>query len=102
MFCWAWVPAAVPAHESQAAACLPLLTAGAAAAPLARLHVRTANDFYVNTSCLLASPHFHVLQEPRLRRLHVRTANDIKMDPERPEYHRAIAHWARPGGFMGR
>ncbi|KAI7845411.1 hypothetical protein COHA_001116 [Chlorella ohadii] len=37
-------------------------------------------------------------QEPRLRRIHVRTANDIKMDPERPEYHRAIAHWARPVG----
>lgn len=40
-------------------------------------------------------------QEPRLRRLHVRTANDIKMDPERPEYHRAIAHWARPGECAG-
>lgn len=36
-------------------------------------------------------------QEPRLRRLHVRTAMPIKMDPERPEYHRAVAHWARPG-----
>lgn len=41
-------------------------------------------------------------QEPRLRRLHVRTANDIKMDPERPEYHRATAHWARPGGLAAR
>jgi hypothetical protein len=38
------------------------------------------------------------LQEPRLRRVHVRTAMGIKMDPERPEYHRAVAHWARPGG----
>lgn len=37
-------------------------------------------------------------QEPRLRRLHVRTAMPIKMDPERPEYHRAVAHWARPAG----
>ncbi|KAL4436361.1 hypothetical protein ABPG77_009923 [Micractinium sp. CCAP 211/92] len=37
-------------------------------------------------------------QEPRLRRLHVRTAMPIKMDPERPEYHRAVAHWARPEG----
>ncbi|PSC71843.1 Molybdopterin biosynthesis CNX1 [Micractinium conductrix] len=37
-------------------------------------------------------------EEPRLRRLHVRTAMPIKMDPERPEYHRAVATWARPEG----
>lgn len=33
------------------------------------------------------------LQEPRLRRVHARLAQDIKMDPARPEYHRAVARW---------
>ena len=31
--------------------------------------------------------------DPGLRRIHVRLAGDIKMDPERPEYHRAIVRW---------
>lgn len=40
--------------------------------------------------------------DPTLRRVHVRTAGDIKMDPERPEYHRAIARWAlAPGAEEG-
>lgn len=34
--------------------------------------------------------------DPRLRRVHVYTASPIKMDPERPEYHRAILRWV-PG-----
>jgi gephyrin len=36
--------------------------------------------------------------DPSLRRVHVRTASDLKMDPERPEYHRAVARWALPPG----
>ena len=47
---------------------------------------------------LLLSPRPLPPQEPRLRRVHVRTGMAIRQDPERPEYHRAIAHWARPGG----
>lgn len=35
------------------------------------------------------------LQEPRLRRVHARTQTAIKLDPERPEYHRASLHWHR-------
>uniref|UniRef100_A0A7S0UQY7 Molybdopterin biosynthesis protein CNX1 n=1 Tax=Polytomella parva TaxID=51329 RepID=A0A7S0UQY7_9CHLO len=31
---------------------------------------------------------------PELRRIHVRIQNDIKMDPERPEYHRVQIAWA--------
>jgi gephyrin len=31
--------------------------------------------------------------DPSLRRIHVRLAGDFKMDPERPEYHRAVVHW---------
>lgn len=37
-------------------------------------------------------------QEPALRRVHARTSMAIRMDPERPEYHRAVAHWARRPG----
>ena len=33
------------------------------------------------------------LQEPMLRRVHARTTSAIKLDPERPEYHRAALHW---------
>jgi hypothetical protein len=59
--------------------------------------------FYILPSSALTNfqPNTNFPQEPRLRRVHVRTAMDIKMDPERPEYHRAIAHWARPGGGPG-
>ncbi|KAF5838303.1 MoaB/Mog domain-containing protein [Dunaliella salina] len=32
---------------------------------------------------------------PGLRRVHVRLANDIKMDPERPEYHRATLQYSK-------
>jgi len=32
---------------------------------------------------------------PGLRRVHVRLANSIKMDPERPEYHRAMLQYGR-------
>lgn len=32
-------------------------------------------------------------QEPGLRRVHARTQSDIKLDPERPEYHRVTLHW---------
>lgn len=34
---------------------------------------------------------------PGLRRVHVRLANDLKMDPERPEYHRATLQYCRSG-----
>jgi gephyrin len=37
-------------------------------------------------------------QDPSLRRVHVRTLMDIKMDPQRPEYHRAVVRWARREG----
>lgn len=68
-------------------------------APCLRLAIPTAPCLLV---CTATSPYAPpatraVLQEPRLRRLHVRTAMPIKMDPERPEYHRAVATWARPG-----
>ena len=36
-------------------------------------------------------------QEPRLRRVHVRTQSAVKLDPERPEYHRVSLHWHRQG-----
>lgn len=36
--------------------------------------------------------------DPTLRRVHVRLAMPIKMDPERPEYHRAIISWVRREG----
>ena len=29
-----------------------------------------------------------VLQQPQLRRVHARTTRELKLDPERPEYHR--------------
>jgi hypothetical protein len=42
-----------------------------------------------------------VSQEPMLRRVHARTTSAIKLDPERPEYHRAALHWTPcvPPGF---
>lgn len=36
--------------------------------------------------------------DPSLRRIHVRTTFPIKMDPERPEYHRTVVRWVRPAG----
>ncbi|CAL8471737.1 g11279 [Coccomyxa elongata] len=39
--------------------------------------------------------------EPRLRRVHARTQTDIKLDPERPEYHRVSLHWHRTGESAG-
>jgi gephyrin len=36
--------------------------------------------------------------DPSLRRIHVRLAGDFKMDPERPEYHRAVVHWEQRQG----
>ncbi|KAL4517973.1 hypothetical protein Ndes2526A_g02339 [Nannochloris sp. 'desiccata'] len=39
--------------------------------------------------------------DPSLRRIHVRLAGAIKMDPERPEYHRAVVHWERPEPVAG-
>ena len=42
------------------------------------------------------------MQEPGLRRVHAHLAAPIKMDPERPEYHRAVASWmARADGSEG-
>lgn len=35
------------------------------------------------------------MQHPMPRRVHVRTTEDLKLDPERPEYHRATVHWRR-------
>ncbi len=35
------------------------------------------------------------MQHPMPRRVHVRTSQDLKLDPERPEYHRATVHWRR-------
>ena len=35
------------------------------------------------------------LQEPALRRTAARTQTAIKLDPERPEYHRASLSWHR-------
>lgn len=35
------------------------------------------------------------VQHPELRRVHVRTTQDLKLDAERPEYHRATVHWTR-------
>ena len=37
-------------------------------------------------------------RDPMLRRIHVRTACPMKMDPERPEYHRAVARWEHREG----
>lgn len=34
---------------------------------------------------------------PRPRRVHVRLGAPVRLDPERPEYHRAALHWS-PGG----
>ncbi|EIE21770.1 molybdopterin biosynthesis protein [Coccomyxa subellipsoidea C-169] len=39
--------------------------------------------------------------EPRLRRVHARTQSAIKLDPERPEYHRASLSWHRTGESAG-
>lgn len=36
-----------------------------------------------------------LIQSPDLRRVHVRTTSELKLDPERPEYHRATVHWKR-------
>ena len=43
---------------------------------------------FLETAC---SP----LQEPALRRIAARTQTAIKLDPERPEYHRASLSWHR-------
>jgi len=32
-------------------------------------------------------------RDPRLRRVHVVVSSDLKLDPERPEYHRATLDW---------
>ena len=37
-----------------------------------------------------------LLQEPLLRRLHARLSAPAKLDPVRPEYHRASLQWAPP------
>lgn len=34
-------------------------------------------------------------QEPGLRRVHARLLTPLRLDPERPEYHRATLRWAR-------
>ncbi|BDA47114.1 Gephyrin [Coccomyxa sp. Obi] len=39
--------------------------------------------------------------EPRLRRVHARTQTAIRLDPERPEYHRVSLHWYRTGESAG-
>lgn len=44
------------------------------------------------TSCVIM---LHCMQHPMPRRVHVRTSQDLKLDPERPEYHRATVHWRR-------
>jgi hypothetical protein len=36
------------------------------------------------------------VQEPMLRRLHARLSAPLKLDPVRPEYHRAALRWAPP------
>ena len=33
--------------------------------------------------------------QPLLRRISVRTTNDLRLDPERPEYHRCTLQWSR-------
>eukprot|EP00877_Chromochloris_zofingiensis_P014371 jgi/Chrzof1/9188/Cz03g39060.t1 len=35
---------------------------------------------------------------PELRRIHVTLTSDLKLDPERPEYHRATIHYGSPPG----
>ncbi|DBA77249.1 hypothetical protein WJX79_006001 [Trebouxia sp. C0005] len=48
---------------------------------------------------LVVVPALHKMagwQHPMPRRVHVRTSQDLKLDPERPEYHRATVHWRRP------
>ncbi|KAK9840649.1 hypothetical protein WJX81_006905 [Elliptochloris bilobata] len=37
--------------------------------------------------------------DPSLRRVHARLAAPLKLDPERPEYHRATLHWERRLGM---
>lgn len=39
-------------------------------------------------------------KEPLLRRIHVKTCMNIKMDPVRPEYHRAVVSWSKNDGLM--
>ena len=34
-----------------------------------------------------------ILQEPSLRRVHVKTTTPLRLDPVRPEYHRATLHY---------
>ena len=34
------------------------------------------------------------MQEPGLRRVHAKTTKDIKLDHERPEYHRVTLEWS--------
>ena len=41
-----------------------------------------------------------VAQEPGLRRVQARTTRPLKLDPGRPEYHRATLHW-HPVGCGG-
>lgn len=38
--------------------------------------------------------------EPELRRMHVRTTAPLKLDPVRPEYHRATVHWGSDAGEL--
>jgi len=57
---------------------------------------------------LVAVPALHSLagwREPRLSRVQANLAQPLKLDPERPEYHRASLHWDREsnggrGGFV--
>ncbi len=62
------------------------------------------------TFYLLAVPAIRKLAgwaDPRLRRVRASLAQPLPLDPERPEYHRAVVHWdaaaqAGQGGFRGR
>ncbi len=65
-----------------------------ALAPCLVLHELQLRQVQKHTSCLqnVACPSAHwpmlVLQQPQLRRVHARTTRELKLDPERPEYHR--------------
>lgn len=51
------------------------------------------------TFYLFVAPTLRKLQgwkDPGLQRIHVSTASPLKLDPVRPEYHRAIATWEPP------
>lgn len=60
------------------------------------------------TFYLLAAPAIRKLAgwaDPRLRRVRASLAQPLPLDPERPEYHRAVVHWdaavqAGEGGFV--